>query len=103
MASPGDALRVSHGAEVARQPQRTCIVCRRKGDQRSFLRIARGSDGELTLIVAGAPTGRSAYVCESEECTKGVLAKDRLARALRKPVSAEDREGLERKFLCKLR
>ena len=82
--------------------QRTCIGCRRKGDQATFLRVSRMSGGRVVLW-GKACEGRSAYLCEKSECMEAALAKGRLERALKTPVSADDRERLRKELECKLR
>ena len=51
----------------------------------------------------GERIGRSAYICPSSECVEKALAKDRLARAIKKPVPQEDLEQLRKDIECKLR
>lgn len=83
-------------------PQRTCIGCRRKGDQNSFLRVSRATGGRALLYEAGA-SGRSAYFCQSEACIEAGMLKGRLERALKGAVSQEERERLKHELICKLR
>lgn len=83
-------------------PQRTCIGCRRKGDQNSFLRVSRASGGRALLYQAGA-SGRSAYICPSAACIEAGLLKGRLERALKGAVTPEERERLRTELICKLR
>lgn len=47
-------------------PERTCVACRRKGPQDSFLRVTR-LDGTWQLR-AGPRAGRGAYLCPSAGC-----------------------------------
>jgi len=78
-------------------PERTCIACKRKNDQGFFWRVARDFEGRVTLWKG---RGRSAYICKEDQCLDVALGKGRLERALRGPVSNEDkrvlREELER-------
>lgn len=83
-------------------PQRTCIACRRKGDQNSFLRVSRAIGGRALLLGQGV-LGRSAYLCPSESCIESGLMKGRLERALKGAVTQEERERLKDELLCKLR
>jgi predicted RNA-binding protein YlxR (DUF448 family) len=71
-------------------PQRTCVACRKKGDQGSFLRIS----AETLNVIDGPSRGRSAYVCASAGCVDAVFAKGRLGRALKKTVSQQELERL---------
>src|SRR5437762_11528381 len=60
-------------------PQPTCIACRRKGDQSSFYRVS---------------LGRSAYICKTLACVTIGLTKDKLTRALKHPISEDERNKL---------
>lgn len=90
-------------SETKRKPERTCIACRRKGAPDSFFRIARRNDEELGLFDRKQSQGRTAYVCPVEQCIEKALAKDRLARALKKPVGEAARARLKDLLICKLR
>jgi len=76
-------------------PQRTCIGCRRKNDQDLLIRISRDSNGEIVLSPEKHRTGRGAYVCLRAECVEAALKGDRLGRALKWPVSPEDKAILK--------
>lgn len=78
----------------SRTPLRTCVGCRRKDGQPYFLRISRLPNGEINLTSGGPRTGRGAYVCPNQACLELALKGDRLAKALRGPVSAEDKDAL---------
>ena len=75
-------------------PLRTCIVCRRKRPKRDLIRIVRTLEGRLDVDLSGKRSGRGAYVCADAQCLEGVLVPDRLGRALKWPVSADDAETL---------
>jgi predicted RNA-binding protein YlxR (DUF448 family) len=83
----------------SRAPQRTCIGCRRKDDQERFLRVSRNPHGELSFSQEKQRTGRGAYVCPNPECLEAALKADRLSRALKQPVSKEEKEALKAGFL----
>lgn len=87
---------------TGRIPQRTCIGCKRKGDQKSFLRVSRGPGGRVVIFgVDGA--GRSAYICSNEGCIEAALTKERLARALRVTLADARKSELKEELVCKLR
>ncbi|MSQ31582.1 MAG: DUF448 domain-containing protein, partial [Dehalococcoidia bacterium] len=46
-------------------PQRTCVACRRTGDQRTFVRLVRAADGAVQVDEAGKAPGRGAYLCRA--------------------------------------
>lgn len=83
-------------------PERTCIACRHKDRAETFFRVAV-DEQEPYLNEDGKVTGRTAYICRREECVAKALAKDRLARAVKKPVSEEARSRLKDHLLCRLR
>ena len=83
-------------------PERTCIGCKRKGDQDSFLRVSRDSGGRVVVCEKGG-IGRSAYMCRSAECIEAALSKERLARATRATLGEADKLGLKEELVCKLR
>ncbi len=83
-------------------PERTCIGCRRKGEQQSFLRVSRGPGGRV-VICADSAVGRSAYFCRNEACIESGLAKEKLERALRISVNKAQKEDLKKELVCKLR
>lgn len=83
-------------------PQRTCIGCKRKGDQRSFLRVSRESGGRVVICEKGG-IGRSAYICAVESCLEAALTKDRLGRMLKAVVTEAQKAELKEELVCKLR
>jgi predicted RNA-binding protein YlxR (DUF448 family) len=58
------------------------------------VRIVRTPEGRVALDATGKLNGRGAYVHESPECWGEALKKDRLGRALKVAVPAEDLELL---------
>jgi uncharacterized protein len=65
----------------AREPQRTCVGCRRVRDKGDLVRIARAPGGPVLVDRTGDAEGRGAYVCPDPECIE--RARRRLAGALR--------------------
>ncbi|MFM7718373.1 MAG: YlxR family protein [Actinomycetota bacterium] len=70
----------------AREPERTCVGCRRRAPKRTLLRVVAGADGPR--IDAAGP-GRGAYLHPSKACLDEAIGRRTLARALRAEVSAE--------------
>jgi predicted RNA-binding protein YlxR (DUF448 family) len=68
-------------ARRAREPQRTCIGCRRVRGKSDLVRIARSAGGTVSVDRAGHAEGRGAYVCPEPACIE--RARRRLAGALR--------------------
>jgi len=85
-------------------PERTCIGCKRKGEQSSFLRVSRESGGRVILFESGrGRVGRSAYLCANEACVELGLSKERMGRALKCVLSEADKAELKQVLVCKLR
>jgi predicted RNA-binding protein YlxR (DUF448 family) len=76
-------------------PQRTCVACRRTGDQSTFVRLVRTPEGRIVVDEAGRAPGRGAYLCRQASCWQRGLA-GALAGALKARPSEEDREALTR-------
>ena len=89
MAAAKQELRPKH------VPQRTCIACRSTEAKRGLVRVVRTPQGRVELDATGKKNGRGAYVHESRGCWDEALKKDRLARALKVAVPAEDMEQLK--------
>jgi hypothetical protein len=71
------------------QPQRTCIVCRKKGDKKDFIRIVRTPQGDFVLDKTGKVSGRGAYICASQDCIEKCVKTRALNRAFKQEISKE--------------
>ena len=76
---------------VRRQPQRTCIACRRVADKRDLVRVVSTPEGRLVVDPKGKLPGRGAYVCRGRACWGTVRRGGALRRALRLEGSESDR------------
>lgn len=74
-------------------PIRTCVVCRQKAGKRGLFRLVRTHDG-VQIDPTGKMNGRGAYLCENVACWERALTSDVLTRALRAPLTADDRDRL---------
>lgn len=70
-------------------PQRTCIVCRKKGDKKDFARVVKTPQGEFVLDKTGKANGRGAYVCNNQECIEKCQKTHALSRVFKQEISAE--------------
>ncbi|HEX2068963.1 MAG TPA: YlxR family protein [Actinomycetota bacterium] len=75
-----------------RQPERTCVGCRRRAAKSELLRVVRRIDGEVSVDPSATAPGRGAYVHPGEECIRTALRTQSIARALRTQIPA-DRTG----------
>ncbi|MDP6606575.1 MAG: YlxR family protein [Dehalococcoidia bacterium] len=70
-------------ARRGKQPQRTCVACRRSRDRRDLVRLVRTAEGEIDVDERGREPGRGAYLCAERECWDRALSGAALANALR--------------------
>lgn len=82
--------KATSGARPRPVPQRTCIACRSTEAKRALVRVVRTPEGRVELDPTGKKNGRGAYVHEQRACWDEALKKDRLARALKVQVPAQD-------------
>ncbi len=75
------------------RPQRTCVACRREGDQSSFIRVVRTAEGRVEVDERGKAPGRGAYLHPSAACWQRGIA-GALQGALRVTLLEADREAL---------
>lgn len=73
---------------MKREPQRTCVGCRRVRPKAGLLRLVRQADGAVVVDRGGAAPGRGAYVCPMAECVAEILGRGRLAKAFRAKAEA---------------
>lgn len=80
-------------AEGRRQPQRTCLGCRRVKDQSALIRFVRSPEGEILADLKGRLPGRGAYLCNSRQCMATAVNRQQFSRAFRndcKPAAVSD-------------
>jgi uncharacterized protein len=65
---------------MRREPERTCVGCRRRSGKRDLVRVVR-SPGGMAADPSGAAPGRGAYVHSDAVCIHAALRKGLLARA----------------------
>ena len=78
----------------AREPERTCVGCRSKGEKGGLVRVVRGPGGEVHFDPTGKRPGRGAYVHRDESCLARAARAGVLGRALRAPLSAAQTASL---------
>jgi predicted RNA-binding protein YlxR (DUF448 family) len=81
--------------EPAREPERTCVGCRRRAPARALARLAV-EDGTLRLWGGGRarPVGRGASLHRGAACLGAALKSGAFARAFRGPVKIENEADL---------
>ncbi len=75
---------------MKREPQRTCIGCRRARAKAELVRLVRRADGMVGVDRTGAASGRGAYVCPAPPCVEEALKRGRLVRAFKGKAEASD-------------
>ena len=78
-----------------RIPQRTCIACRSVRPKRELVRIVRTPEGDVMIDGTGKRSGRGAYLYPRHDCWETALAKQRLERALKIPLTSETKGQLQ--------
>lgn len=90
-----DMATISKGKKTPRHiPQRTCIGCQQVKPKRELIRILRTQGGAVEIDPTGKRAGRGTYLCNAKGCWQAGLKKERLDRALRAAIAAEDRKRL---------
>lgn len=86
---------------MKKQPQRTCIVCRTKGDKQNFVRVVRGVDNSYSLDPTGKANGRGAYICNNPNCIQKCLKTKALNRAYKTNIGEATYNTIAEKYNVK--
>lgn len=77
---------------------RTCVGCTESRDKKDLIRIAV-YEGEAAVDPEGRAKGRGIYICrDNSECFDKAIKRKALERALKRPVSEEEKEKLRREL-----
>jgi uncharacterized protein len=76
-------------------PLRTCIACREKRPKRELVRVVCTPEGSVEIDERGKRAGRGAYVCREAACLQLAVQPQRLSRALKCQVAAEEAAALK--------
>ena len=79
---------------MAREPERSCVGCRKRARKAELLRVARTPAG-VQVDPQGTAPGRGAYVHRDPVCVSEALRKGALASALRTGLPKEELARLE--------
>ena len=80
-----------------RIPLRMCAMCRTQHPKRDMIRLAKASDGQVTLDDTGKKPGRGLYVCKAKECLAQAMKAVRLEKAVGAKIGEEVFTGLREK------
>ncbi len=75
-------------------PERTCIVCRKKGDKSNFLKIVKNKSGEILVEQSEKLEGRGAYICKNESCLNSLKKTKALSRVFKTTIPENIYEGI---------
>ena len=81
-----------------RQPERTCIACRKKGDKSLFFKIVLNKNGEVKIEKDAKLEGRGAYICKNEDCAKNCKKSRALSRVFKRNISEDIYEEILNEF-----
>mgnify|MGYP002521132047 CR=1 FL=1 len=78
--------------------QRTCVVCRKKGDKSNFIKVVFNKNGNIFIKEDKKLEGRGAYICHCPECILKSNKIKALNKAFKSPIPQEFYEELIQKF-----
>lgn len=73
--------------------ERSCIACRKKGDQQDYIRYVVDPEGRVVVDYRNRLPGRGAYTCFDSRCIEQALQQGGFKRAFRRelaPVEPQD-------------
>ena len=80
--------------KIRHVPKRSCVACGAKMPKARLVRVARTSQGPITVDIAGRESGRGAYLCRIPDCWGRAIRKGALDRSFKKDLSAQDLESV---------
>lgn len=75
-------------------PERTCIVCRKKGDKSNFIKIVKNKNGEILVEKNKKLDGRGAYICKNKDCLNACKKTKALNRTFKTTIPENIYEGI---------
>lgn len=66
--------------------ERTCAVCRNKGEKDSFIRIVKQKDGTVQIDKTYKMNGRGVYICSNKDCVNKAIKTRALNRAFKTEI-----------------
>ena len=73
-------------------PQRTCLGCGHRDDQKNLIRLIIGAQGELVIDPRGC--GRGGYLHHSHDCRQAFVRRKNTHRAFRVNISKDAKQKL---------
>lgn len=81
-----------------REPERTCIACRKKGNKSLFFKIVMNKNGDVEIESDVKLEGRGAYICKNEECAKICKKNRALNRVFKRNIPENVYEEILNEF-----
>ena len=86
---------------MKKQPQRTCMGCKKKKEKKELIRIVKNNQNEINIDKTGKLEGRGAYICDDIKCLEKVIKSKRLEKVFEMKISEEIYENLRGVILGK--
>lgn len=86
---------------MKKQPERTCMGCKKKAAKDNFIRIVKNKEKEINIDRTGKMPGRGAYICDNIECLEMAIKTRRIERSFKMKISKEIYEKLRGVILDK--
>lgn len=71
------------------EPERTCIVCRKKSTKDNFFKIIVNKNGEISVCADSHACGRGLYICKDGSCIDNLIKQKSLSKVLKRNVPQE--------------
>jgi len=69
--------------------ERTCAVCRKKGEKDSFIRIVKQKDGSVEIDKTYKLNGRGVYICSDKLCVEKAIKTRVLNRSFKTEIDSQ--------------
>ena len=76
------------------EPQRTCLGCNCKKEQKELIRIVKNKENEIKIDNKGKSEGRGAYICNNIECLQSIEKSKRLEKAFKQKIEKDIYENI---------
>ncbi|PLX98430.1 MAG: hypothetical protein C0623_12200 [Desulfuromonas sp.] len=78
----------------SRTVERTCVTCRKKGEQDQFIRYVAGPEQKVYVDYRDRLPGRGAYTCADRRCVENAVRSNAFDRAFRHKTAEVDPDGI---------
>lgn len=78
--------------------ERTCIVCRKKDDKETFIKVVFNKSGEILIDENKKLEGRGAYICNDVNCINKCAKVRAFNKCFKTAIPQEFYEEIMQKF-----